>query len=400
MKVKDAVTETGKGRRQVKFDMAADFITQNDANGCASTRTHALKSPPTTTTKPASAITPSNIMPTSPTITSPTQQPNNPQVATPTMALERPTETETPTTDERPELSFSDDEGPGDYRGEDDSDCDSSDDGSDEYIMQRLRRCPWTGEPTTRCAESSSHRNTVVVSAPRSLVGADEAARPKHQQDGVVGERSAPVSKTEDEDLHERFKETCRLMSETLKDEDFWNDNFDVDGISEDTMKAIFGDNLWPLELDEDEEVNALPARSVIKVAIDSGAADHVINPEDVPGHSVVPSAGSKAGKHFLAAGGHRIPNQGQLNLMVSGEGFAKRVKSTFQAAPVTRPLLSVSKICDSGCKVLFDKDRATIRKDGRNVGTFVRRGGLYVAELMVQDPDRPADFPRPGVNQ
>ena len=125
-----------------------------------------------------------------------------------------------------------------------------------------------------------------------------------------------------------------------------------------------------------------------------------MINPLDVPDHKVTPSAGSKAGKHFLAAGGHRIPNEGQLNLVVKGEGFTGRVKSTFQAAAVTRPLLSISRICDSGCKVLFDNQRAIIRKNGKNVGTFIRKGGLYVAELAVLDPGKPADFPRQGADQ
>ena len=62
--------------------------------------------------------------------------------------------------------------------------------------------------------------------------------------------------------------------------------------------------------------------------------------------------------------------------------------------------MLSVSKICDSGCKVLFDDERAIIRKGGKNVGTFVRKGGLYVAELLVKDLERPADFPRQGADQ
>ncbi len=197
-----------------------------------------------------------------------------------------------------------------------------------------------------------------------------------------------------------RAGDEARLWRPDAPEARCWESDYEVDGITEETMKAIFGSNLMPLELDEDDEVHAAPTQSVIKVAIDSGAADHVINPLDVPDHKVVPSAGSKAGKHFLAAAGHRIPNEGQLNLVVSGEGFAGRVKSTFQAAPVTRPLLSVSKICDSGCKVLFDSHRAIIRKNGKNVGTFVRRGGLYVAELAVQDPDRPAGFPRPGASE
>jgi hypothetical protein len=194
------------------------------------------------------------------------------------------------------------------------------------------------------------------------------------------------------------------LKGDEDSDSDFehdrWDSWCDADGISDATLQAVFGESMMPLEMEEDDEVNIAPTQPAIKVALDSGAADHVINPLDVPGHPVAPSSGSKAGRHFLAAGGHRIPNEVQVNLIVAGEGFAGRVKSTFQAAAVTRPLLSVSKICDSGCKVLFDDQRAIIRKNGRNVGTFVRKGGLYVAELAVKDPEKPEDFTRQGANR
>ena len=172
---------------------------------------------------------------------------------------------------------------------------------------------------------------------------------------------------------------------------------FDIDGISPMTLKAIFGTEAMPLELDEDDEICFAPQKTAIKVALDSGAADHVINPDHVPGHAITPSAGSKAGKHFLAAGGHRIENKGEINVVVSGEEFPGKVRSTFQAAEVTRPLLSVSKICDAGCKVLFDKDRAVIKKNGKIVGGFKRRGGLYVADLTVQDPGEASGFTGPG---
>ena len=374
------------------------------------------------------------------------------------MALERPTEPKSTNTVEYPMQENSDDCS--------DCDCDSSDDGTDEYVASRFRmntlalHCNSTPCHTTTQDISSGDRGSGgspplrMTAMSKSPGGGEPRGHNMHDMSDLVDsddedlrmtkcnkDREEFGSEPEYSDSDEELQQIRALMykrwnrmngtatpspmeqhdcreplfdtggipqeffhAHTTQSEPWqeacWRKDFDVDGITEETMRAIFGGNLWPLELDEDEEVNALPSRPVIKVAIDSGAADHVINPDDVPGHTVVPSAGSKAGKHFLAAGGHRIPNQGQLNLMVSGEGFSGRVKSTFQAAPVTRPLLSVSKICDSGCKVLFDKERAIIRKDGRNVGTFVRRGGLYVAELAVQDPDRPADFPRPGVNQ
>ncbi len=97
---------------------------------------------------------------------------------------------------------------------------------------------------------------------------------------------------------------------------------------------------------------------------------------------------------------GRRIENKGEINVVMGGEDFTGKVRSTFQAAAVTRPLLSVSKICDAGCKVLFDKDKAVIRKDGKVVGGFKRRGGLYVADLTVQDPGEAAGFTGPGCGQ
>jgi hypothetical protein len=171
---------------------------------------------------------------------------------------------------------------------------------------------------------------------------------------------------------------------------------FDINGLGVEALKAIFGDEAMPLELDEDDEIN-MAQRTAIKVALDSGAADHVLNPEQVPGHAVKPSKGSQAGKHFLAAGGHRIENQGEINVVVSGDDFTRKVRSTFQAAAVTRPLMSVSKICDSGCIALFDKTKAIIKKDGKVVGTFKRQGGLYVADLTVEDPGEGSGFTGPG---
>jgi len=209
-----------------------------------------------------------------------------------------------------------------------------------------------------------------------------EAIRMRHESDVILG--------ADDADDDDWFKGGG----------DDGEPTFDINGISRQTLEAIFGSETMPLEVDEDEEIFVAPEKTAIKIALDSGAADHVANPDHLPGHAIRPSAGSKAGKHFLAAGGHRIANQGEINVVVSGEDFARKVRSTFQAASVTRPLLSVSKICDAGCKVLFDKDKAVIRKGGKTVGGFKRRGGLYVADLMVEDPGEASGFTGPGRDQ
>ena len=49
----------------------------------------------------------------------------------------------------------------------------------------------------------------------------------------------------------------------------------------------------------------------------------------------------------------------------------------------------SVGKICDNGCSVTFDAKGATVKsKEGKDVCTFERRNGLYVATLGLQRPD------------
>ena len=127
--------------------------------------------------------------------------------------------------------------------------------------------------------------------------------------------------------------------------------------------------------------------KRTIKVALDSGAGDHVASPDDVEGFAIVESANSRAGRNFAAANGGRIINHGQAVVkMRSPKG--RRVTSTFQVAQVTRPLYSVSKLADAGYDVRFSKSKAEVFKDGEVVHTFLREGGLYVAEMTIgEDP-------------
>ena len=88
-------------------------------------------------------------------------------------------------------------------------------------------------------------------------------------------------------------------------------------------------------------------------------------------------------------------------------KGESGNVTSTFQVAPVTRPLHSVSRMCDSGCEVSFNKDRGEVTKNGKIIATYRRMGGLYVAEFEASDkennggtPDQPSGFVRQGVKR
>ncbi len=125
-------------------------------------------------------------------------------------------------------------------------------------------------------------------------------------------------------------------------------------------------------------------------VAADSGCGDHVMSKEHCPGYLVQPSVASKAGKGFIAAGGNKIANEGEacLNLR-SGQ---QKMTSTFQIARVTRPLMSVGKICDAGHEVLFTRTHAIVRNlQGREICRFARKGGLYLLNFKLRSPKDPA---------
>ena len=143
--------------------------------------------------------------------------------------------------------------------------------------------------------------------------------------------------------------------------------------------------------VDGDEDVLAAGAEQwediEFEVALDSGSVVHVCASEDAPGYSLDESMGSKRGQNFLMGDGGKVPNQGQKALNLSGT--TADLKSVFQIAKVTRPLMSVGKICDEGFEVRFYKAHASILdKSGKEICKFERQaGGLYVAKLKLKSP-------------
>ena len=122
---------------------------------------------------------------------------------------------------------------------------------------------------------------------------------------------------------------------------------------------------------------------------------EHVCDDSDTPGYSIEESPGSSRGACFIVAKGSRIPNQGQKTLSLEPEDDeSKSLQSCYQIAKVTRPLMSVGKICDGGMKLEFTDKTATIKApDGRAVCVFTRKpGGLYICKMRLNQP-----FPRQG---
>ena len=158
------------------------------------------------------------------------------------------------------------------------------------------------------------------------------------------------------------------------------------------------------LEMTEQEIMAVAPKKTMIRPALDSGAGEHVANADDVAAMTIRPSTGSKNNRHFVAANGQRIPNQGEVTMRLKGS--SGDVTSTFQVAPVTRPLHSVSRMCDTDCEVKFTKHKGVVTKNGKVIARYPRVGGLYVAEFeaidkaMADSPGNDSDFTRQGAKR
>ena len=140
-----------------------------------------------------------------------------------------------------------------------------------------------------------------------------------------------------------------------------------------------------------------------IEIAADSGASEHVAADTDAPSYKVEESVGSRSGQHFVGAGGHRMANRGQMKLNMRADNGKKGrdVRTTFQVARVTRPLMSVSKICDAGMSMRFTSTMAVVEDaKGKEVCRFLRKGGLYIASMKLRNPSYkppPVPFARQG---
>ena len=140
-----------------------------------------------------------------------------------------------------------------------------------------------------------------------------------------------------------------------------------------------------------------------IKGVMDSGASESVAHPSMCPQYAVKPSVGSATGLKYVSASGDVIANLGEQLLEVETED-GMQTKIRYQSAEVSRPLNSVSEICDAGGNdgqyVVFSRYGGVILnlETGRRT-SFDRVDGIYELGLWVKPPSNEASvFPRPGM--
>ena len=132
------------------------------------------------------------------------------------------------------------------------------------------------------------------------------------------------------------------------------------------------------------------PEFIVTEMTLDTGATTHAADRLDFPEQEVKESAGSRSGQTFGCAGGKRLANEGEVNIvMIAPGGLECELDTTIQITKITRPLLSVSQMTKSGeVVVVCKKDEAVILNSKHEVlAVFKQKGGLYVADMKVRNP-------------
>jgi hypothetical protein len=124
-----------------------------------------------------------------------------------------------------------------------------------------------------------------------------------------------------------------------------------------------------------------------ITSVVDSGAGDNVMCKEAIPWIKTEPTEKSRAGRGFSGPGGEFIENQGQKKISICTAGGDNKA-TTWQIAPVKRPLMSVSKITDAGNAVYLRRKDPCIVNEKTGAKIKLRKeGNIYVVDMWVKVP-------------
>ena len=127
-----------------------------------------------------------------------------------------------------------------------------------------------------------------------------------------------------------------------------------------------------------------------IKGVMDSGAADSVAPPTVLPLMPISPSNGSAVGQTYLTANGTKLANLGEKKLNVITNDLQEN-SMTYQMVDVTRPLNSISRICDNQNFVVFHRDGGWVENEWTGQRThFDREGGIYTTSAWIRAPVPP----------
>ena len=210
----------------------------------------------------------------------------------------------------------------------------------------------------------------------------------------------APLAEAEESDVeyyHEQFPTPSEQVTSSGKGKKTRRSRLKA-GPACDQCEEELGELRLAEKLEVSQVESSSEAEHIVELTIDSGAAENVMGMDVVPEVPLKSSAGSRAGVEYLAANGTRMPNRGEKAVpIVTSEG--QRCMLNMQVTDVRRPLMSVSRICDAGHRVVFEADGGYIEQvDTAERTRFQRVANVYRLQVAL-DPEmkRQQGFRRQG---
>jgi len=148
-----------------------------------------------------------------------------------------------------------------------------------------------------------------------------------------------------------------------------------------------------------ENEINAIEEGwEQMSILVDSGSTETVAPESALAGYELKSTDWSESGKGYSAANGTDIPNLGEKVVRAQTES-GMWCTMRFQICSVTKPLGSVSRICQAGSRVVFQppEEGSYIQNVTTGKKTMLRQSkGLYYLDVWIAPA---TTFPRQGRN-
>jgi len=118
---------------------------------------------------------------------------------------------------------------------------------------------------------------------------------------------------------------------------------------------------------------------SISEAIVDSGASRHMVKDKSlfVKKTRAVKTHVTTAGSETLQARG-----EGECIVQLGNTNSCTKLTEVLQVPGIHMNLISVGRLCDDGCNVMFTKDGVYISRAGKVIGTGHREGGIYTVEM------------------
>jgi hypothetical protein len=224
----------------------------------------------------------------------------------------------------------------------------------------------------TRCSKTGKCFDEYTIKELRQVVAQEESVSDCMPRKVVLREPEDKVKLESHLPDQEWMDQQCNILEPV---------EFAPKGGSPPSAKDLLGLS-WKSDPEEYKDRRWVKVDSVM----DSGASAPVAPPQMMPSIPIEQSEGSRRGQCYASASKHKLMNLGQQKIKACTEA-GEETEVLFQIADVSKPLVSVSAICERGNRVIFGQNGGFVQ-NLRTGGLipFERRNGIYVLSLWMEE--------------